>query len=759
MRRTPVEQIGPQSIGRSTGRSSDRVHHARILDHANMPARLTRAKAEIDVLTVEAVAFIERASRIPHFAAKGQGRAAHPIDLGAKLPASTEVASEMSGATDHADHPRQRRRRTAAPLRSAVGVHEPRSRDAEGWVGVECGKESGKSTAFHDRIAVEQEDDASRRCADSSIRSGREAAVRFQPNDAHRRHLDREQFRRAVGRTIVRHDDLGVRRHRRQHRAAAVQRHLRGVERRNDDGKSNHADIIARMPFSLRATIGLAIAGQLFVMLGIVGFLRPWTIAVIALGLLLVEARRLRLSAPPREIVLLGVLLIPLTILALYPPIAFDETLYHLPFVRAIAQSGAINFFTDIRFPVFPQLHELLCVPLFLLFGDTATHFVAVAELLLLAGLLVAWPEQRIAGILAAALVLGNPIVIQLGTVTHVEMALTLFVAAGFYCLDRNPAAGGFLLGTACSVKYLGWYFAAAGVVYLLLFGADRKRTLPIYVATFAVAVLPMYGRIVALTGNPFFPFLPKIFGRSPWAMTLPTHPAANALRLFWDITFDRARVNWQPPYSPLFAIALLLTLVAATRDRRAAFLAAVCAGYIAIFTFLPQDSRYLLPLLPLVSAAAAISIAPLLRRKMMIALSLLSIAPGIAYAGYRIARQGPPPVTSAQRQLYLEARLPELRALEHRGAGRIYVCGAEQLKYFGGDDLYGDVTGPFANQRIFGASRNAAELSRALENMHVRYLLISRAHCPAACQQLPREPLFKRVYADGGAELWKVRR
>jgi len=464
--------------------------------------------------------------------------------------------------------------------------------------------------------------------------------------------------------------------------------------------------------------------------------------------------RSLRLSAPPRE----TVLLIPIAILALYPPIAFDETLYHLPFVRAIAQCGGINFFTDIRFPAFPQLHEILCVPPFLLFGDTATHFVSVVELLLLAALLVAWPEERLAGILAAALVLGNPIVIQLGTVTHVEIALTLFIAAGFYCFGHSPAAAGLLLGTACSVKYLGWYFAAAGVVYLLLFGPNRKRALPIFLATFAAAVLPMYGRIVALTGNPFFPFLTKIFGNSPWAMALNPE-TTNAFRLFWDITFDRARVNWQPPYSPLFAIAMLITFMAATRNRRAAFLSAICIGYIVIFTFLPQDSRYLLPLLPLVSVAAAMAIAPMLRRKMLIALSLLSIAPGIAYAGYRIARQGAPPITSAQRQRYLEIRLPELRALEHRGTGRIYVCGAEQLKYFGGDDLYGDVTGPFANQKIFGGSRNVEELSRALENLHVRYLLISHAHCPSAWQQLPRAPRFERVYADGGADLWMVKR
>src|SRR5207302_11101471 len=181
--------------------------------------------------------------------------------------------------------------------------------------------------------------------------------------------------------------------------------------------------------------------------------------------------------------------------------------------------------------------------------------------------------------------VLGNPIVMQIGTVTHVDAALMLFVAAGAYCLDRHPAAAGFLLGTACSVKYLGCYFAAAGFVYLLLFGTNRRRIVPLFAGSLLLAVLPMYGRNSALTGNPFFPFLPRVFGSSAWTLALPasTERVSSALRLFWNVTFARDRVNFQPPYSPLFAMSMLITLIAAMRNRRAAFLSIVCIGYIAI--------------------------------------------------------------------------------------------------------------------------------------------------------------------------------
>src|SRR6185369_13581169 len=136
-------------------------------------------------------------------------------------------------------------------------------------------------------------------------------------------------------------------------------------------------------------------------------------------------------------------------------------------------------------------------------------------------------------------------------------------------------------------------------------------------------------------------------------------------------------------------ALSIVITLLAATRSRKAAFLAALGAGYLAIFAFLPQDSRYLLPLLPLVSVAAATVIAK--RLNAIVVLSLIAILPGLAYAGYRLKKQGIVP-----RQQYLEAHIPELRALKHRGPGRIWVCGAEQLKYFGGDELVGDVVGPY---------------------------------------------------------------
>jgi hypothetical protein len=535
--------------------------------------------------------------------------------------------------------------------------------------------------------------------------------------------------------------------------------------------------IAGRESWPLRTILGLAAGGQILLLLALAGALRAP--AVIALAVTAVAVGMLRYDGHRRWSARWWLALPPavlLFVMALYPPLGFDETLYHLPIVQSAAVTGRIVFLPELRFPLFPQLHEVLAVPAYLALGDTATHLVALIEVLLLAALVWEWGEarQRHAGPLAAALVLGSPIVVHLGTITFVDPALALFVAAGFRCLDQGDesragwyaGAAGFLFGSACSVKYFGGYFAIAALLFLALFGVRRGRTIPLFLAGCLAGALPMYGRIIAVTGNPVFPYLPSLFGTTPWTFTVPQtmtplERLARMLRVPWDLAFARERLNAQPPYTPLLVVALLLVLAAAIREKRAAFLAVMCAGYVAIFTYLPQDSRYLLPLLPLIAVtAAAVAGRWLASRRsddrIALVIGAIVLVPGLFYAVYRLAVQGPLPVTAEERRHYLEAKVPEYRALERRGAGRVYVCGAEQLKSYAGDDLLGDAIGPYSSPRILGGA-DAAELSRRLDRLGVRYLLVSRGRCRADWQDVPREPFFTRVYADGGAVLWRL--
>lgn len=431
---------------------------------------------------------------------------------------------------------------------------------------------------------------------------------------------------------------------------------------------------------------------------------------------------------------LVGVLallvVVPLTMLALLPPIQFDETMYHLPLVRVIAEDG-LKFRPELRFPVFPLLCELFAVPLYLVGGDSATHIVPLIAALLTAVLLVKWGKLRGTdnGWLAAAAFLGAPIVVHLATSLYVETTLALFVAAGFYCIektenrDRWLFLGGLCLGAACSVKYLGLYFA--GVAFL------RVRRLP-FVLGVLVLALPMYAWIYAESGNPLFPF----FLASDWsvAMNRDGNHFVRFLRIPYDIIFARDRTGFQPPYTPFFSLALL-----AFGWRMSTGWSTVL--YLFLFTFMPRDSRYLISLLPLVLIDAATRVKPM-PRKLFVTIGLLALLPGPAYAIFRIATQ--------DRQPYVAS------ALQRAGNAPIYTCGGEQFKSFAPGTYLGDFYGPYSYERVLGDGRDPARIHANLVALRLEMLLVVKQRCKYLA--LPA-PGFTLIYEDVHSQLWRVDR
>jgi hypothetical protein len=462
----------------------------------------------------------------------------------------------------------------------------------------------------------------------------------------------------------------------------------------------------------MKPAFALALCGHALFVLGVIGQLRAaWIVVALIVAIVASSGGKVpRLTGQAWAPVLYFIALLPL---ALRPPIAFDETLYHLPLVRALAHSGEMMFRATLRYPVFPQLHELLCVPFYLAGGDVAPHLLAAIEVAIAATILYEW-----SGALAAALFLGSPIIIQLGTITYVECALALFITAGFYCIDRERFAhAGFFLGTACAVKYLGGYFAVAGLILVLV--RSRKNAWK-FAACCAAAALPTTIWIVINTGNPVFPFL----GHNAWTMSLD-RPSLEPLRVIWDVVFARERVNHQPPFTPFF---LVMAIVVAMRARSTALIA---LGYLIAFAFLHKDSRYLVPLIPLFAAAAAAQWpnAP----KWTVA---IAITPGVLYLGYALTQH---PQNS------------EVAALGHADARTVYVCGAEQLKSYARGELLGDVTGPYAYSRII--ARDTSTTAANLRRIDATWYLVSKRTCAPPIANGGMD----LVYEDASAQLWRV--
>jgi hypothetical protein len=567
--------------------------------------------------------------------------------------------------------------------------------------------------------------------------------------------------------------------------------------------------------WAVSAALGLAALAHLGLLLGFAGLLRPWPVLGLVLAVSAVTATLaaiVRLGRTPSpgafswKWVLLGAsALVPSFLLALYPPTGFDATMYHLPFARAFAATGGVPFLPDLRFPVFPQANEMLFAFALLFAPDVATHLVQWLLTLLTAVLIGCWAWEAwggAAGLLASAVYLGNPLVAHLASSAYVEAGLTLFVTAALYALrrwrqsgeQRWLAASAFFVATAADVKYLGLFFVGAlGVAVLAAVAGQRpspalrsRCAAALLFGGIALATLaPWYGRIWATTGNPLFPFFPRVFGTTAWSPRLfqglhswvggaspgAGNPAAvmgsrlvRTVRLPWDLVLERDRYGKQPPLSPVYLAALPLALWAARSDPRLRRLLGLAGLYAFLCLGLPADSRYLVPVLPLVSLAAAGALVVIVRRRWIAGLALVCLLPGWLYPGYRMLRQGPLPLTPSQREAYLARRLPLYPAIAYlnRTAGSGYTAfalNAENLPYYAQGRWLGDWTGRVRFDHVLANLRGPEDLHRRLTALGADYFVWPRRS--ALVLPLPEDAAFRRwfqpVFADAHARVYRL--
>ncbi|HXU46529.1 MAG TPA: glycosyltransferase family 39 protein [Thermoanaerobaculia bacterium] len=555
----------------------------------------------------------------------------------------------------------------------------------------------------------------------------------------------------------------------------------------------------------LDLALGLALLSALGFWLGLAGCLRMGALvlgAALLAGLLFlirprasprngrgqgVPAGSSALGEPGWRLALpiLALVALPLAVLALYPPTAFDPTLYHLPYARAFVATGGLPYLPDLRFPVFPQASEVLFAEAMLLANDRAAQLLSLVATLATAGILFSWARRAWgaeAGALAAGLFLGGPIVAYLSGTAYTEPLLVLFTAATFACLDRyladeDPrrlAFAGFLAGTAAAVKYLGLFAVGAALLVAVSRGnlGARIRRSGLACAFAALAVAPWYARNAVYTGNPIFPLWQRAFGADGWKSPIDYAPMpgdsfarlADLAAIPWTLSVDRGVVGRMPPWSPAIWIACVVALAATRRDVRVRRLLAAAAAYLAAFLVLPIDARYLLPILPLLAVAGAGSLARLFdRRRPTLALALaVALLPGWLWSLYDLHRLGPLPTDGTSRERFLAARLPAyaaLRDLERRGgaSASVYAFYAENHAYYAPGRFQGDWSGPASFDAVLSAAGSGDGLADALERLGADHLLTVVAHEPPLPRDSSFDRRFRRVYDDGRARVWQV--
>jgi hypothetical protein len=546
------------------------------------------------------------------------------------------------------------------------------------------------------------------------------------------------------------------------------------------------------IPSALTMALGFAVITQMLLLAGMAGLLRPPVVLAIVIGVhvaAIPEWRRVVaatrgtgaattfLSAAAGAAAAL-----PTFLLTLYPPLGFDQTMYHLPSARAFAASGGVPFLPALRFPMFPQLAEVLNAAVLMFSDDVATQSTGWVALAACAGLAYAWardlaangPSSWGSGWLAVAMIVGSPMALYLAASGYVEPLLALLVAAALYAANRARIGGdarwlvaaGALAGSAAGVKYHGLYFVPTAAVLFLRRAPWRVtlRDLAIYGLAATAALLPSYGRLVAHTGNPLFPFYPQLFGASLWAEDTLMGPRGAggwllAVTRLWDVTFRRQAVGGLPPFSPAFLLGLPVIVAAAWRVQRVRRPLLVALGYLLIA---PTHAHHLFPIAVLWSALAAASAAVLWRARsaVLLAAAVVIACGGEAYAVHRLYRLGPPPVTREGRERLLSAQRPLYPAMAwlNRTAGPVtlYAINAELMVDYASGPLLGDFNGPASFSRLTGLVRRTGGVAAALDALGASHLLVP---APAADwnAQASRDPRLARIYDDGHATLYRV--
>ena len=557
------------------------------------------------------------------------------------------------------------------------------------------------------------------------------------------------------------------------------------------------------------STIGFGITGTVLFLTGLARMLyAPVVVAyvlvvhVCALPLVRAAWRRKGSDSPrtlriPAPAVFLAAVFALTFLYALYPPAQFDATMYHLPFAKTFAKQHAVVFADTLRFPVFPQLNEMLFTGMLLVYDDVATHMVEFLALTITVLLLYTWGvrwRSKEGGLLSAAFWLGNPIAISLGACAYVDAGLTLFVVAAalFWETWRETESMQWLILSAASAgfgaatKYHGLVAVAALAAATFIVAIRRKhvRAAAAFLLITALSGGAFYVRTWVWTGNPVFPFFTRIFGDNEWRGSLletklaesggstvqalllsriqewrssPPNPVSWLRRL----SYDAETLHQQVPYAIWFYLLLPLLVWAWFRIPRLRVIGAIAAGYLTVFASF--DPRFFLPSAAIFSLIGGIGLACFPRRfldRFTLPIALLLLLPALYWTARQLRAHGLFPVTEESRSRYLSRRVPgysQLELLNRRHGDRytVYAIGMDQAHYFADGRMVGDRIGPYRYSRVTRSGGHDA--ARRMQALGAQYLLVNAGLVP----ELMNDPEFRShlqvVMTDQRAELYRL--
>jgi len=272
-------------------------------------------------------------------------------------------------------------------------------------------------------------------------------------------------------------------------------------------------------------------------------------------------------------------------------------------FLQIASTFGSMHAANGLALRACQFLHAGLALALALCVGGFVTHE---------ARRLGAGASAALAGGFAAALTLAPPLAQVVGSMAYNEMAVNVLAFGALVAaLDRSipcarrGAVAGCLLGLAAGVKLTSILLVAIPIVPVLLVGASsRIRCAAAASGGGLLALCPYFLRNALDTGNPVFPFAPRLLGAGHWTAEQVERWIAG--HSFSGSIADRLSLGLGGVLDPRWSVffgALVLAVLAACWlrpvRRLCSILLVVIALEVAAWTLLTHLlTRFLLPVL-----------------------------------------------------------------------------------------------------------------------------------------------------------------
>lgn len=474
-------------------------------------------------------------------------------------------------------------------------------------------------------------------------------------------------------------------------------------------------------------------------------------------------------------LVVIALVAVPTLMAPLAPPAVFDELMYHMPYAREVAESGALGIYEWLRYPWFPYNYNLLYAGALLVGDDVFPHFLSALAgwtSVLIIYRLGVMHVNRVVACVGAAIWLG------MGDYTSalIDMSVALFVLAACAALwwwrESTPprsarwlALAAFFLGVAAGSKY-----QALTVLPLLglfvLWHERRPRVLALALLCFLIPCVYWYARNAIQTGDPFNPIGARVFGFTNW----------NAQD--YRVQLQDVRDHSSLPNG--FIWAVLAVPFSSYWKRSPAVRAALvfCAYSLFVWSLTSRYPRYLTAAFPLLALTAAVgwqtifsAIAGRLRRAMpesdrsggldragrWFAVILLAAGVGVILHLTRV-KAAMVAATPAQREAFLRGRVPGyevMKYLREHATGRVYQVALSEATYYGPSPVWGDALGPWRYTDFLLLP--PAEYARKLADLGFEAMAVASGTVPVLEAQPGFHEHFALMYEKDNAKAYRI--